>query len=71
MEGDFVANFKLGFRGPVKCVLSAESGDAAARRRAIFDFLLVKGAILSRFPTRNVGFIFGAFRMEKWLPAPR
>ena len=67
MEGDFVTNFKLGFKtfGPVKGVLPAESGVAAARRRAIFDFLLVKGAILSRFPTRNVGFIFGAFSKGK------
>ena len=73
MEGDFVTNFKLGFKtfGPIKGVLPAESGDAVARRRAIFDFLHVKGAILSRFPTRNAGFIFGNFRKEKWLPAPR
>ena len=50
MEGDFVANFKLGTKtfGPIKGVLPAESGVAAARRRAIFDFLLVKGAILTR-----------------------
>ena len=67
MEVDFVTNFKLGFKtfGPVKGVLPAESGVAAARRRAIFDFLLVKEAILSRFPTRNVGFIFGAFSKGK------
>ena len=67
MEGNFVANFKLGFKtfGPVKGVLPAESGTAAARRRAIFDFLLVKGAILSRFPTHNVGFIFGAYPKRK------
>ena len=41
MEGEFVATFWLGFKtfGPVKGVFPAESGDAAARRRAIFDFL--------------------------------
>ena len=67
IEDEFVANFKLGFKtfGSVKGVLPAESGDAAARNRAIFNFLLVKGAILSRFPTRNVGFVFGAFSKEK------
>ena len=67
MEGEFVPNFELLFKtfGPIKGVLPAESGDAVARRRAIFDFLRVKGAILARFPTRNVAFIFGAFSKGK------